>query len=58
MIEIWSNGKETLTLNADRENYWYFKVYPNDSTLYIAGINLYWLLNNNYKFIKSEKFIK
>ncbi len=48
-MEVWINNKTYLYLVPCAKSCWYYKHKPGDSTLWIAGINLFWLVNNGYK---------
>lgn len=51
--EYWTNGEKTFRLRPASSSYFYFKIKDNDPTLWISGITLYWLINNNFKRISK-----
>lgn len=47
-VQIWTNGKDTLHLVPVNHFDAYFKLKPNDKTLWAPGITAFWLLSNGY----------
>ena len=48
--ELWENSERTLILCPYNICHWYLKFY--DDTHWISGIDLYWLIENGFKFKK------
>ena len=48
-MQLWIKDKSFLYLIPEPTSHWYLEHKPKNTTLYISGISLYWLVNNGYK---------
>jgi hypothetical protein len=47
-MELWTKDKDFLYLIPSTSSCWYYQHKPGDTTLWINGISLYWLIDNGY----------